>query len=255
MSSQQRIADVLDHADELQAKRRAAIGQLGVLTQSIFLDMFGDPRSNERGWPITRHGRSREGFPWGCKSATGLTLLLRAFRSSTKGAIKLNGDIVLDPRKDTFATEHYATANRKSQVDRTFLAVTLRDLVPSGPSIGIVADLRNGPFDRYLLVQGVCGFRPISQVVNPEYLVALSNMPTFQNVCILRQHAVGSTQIHIRNPIYLKIPIPLPPLIVQNRFAELSQAVRGARGLAAVSLSEMDALFHSIQYRSFRGRL
>jgi len=47
---QRRIAEVLDRADELRAKRRQALAHLDDLTQSIFLDMFGDPRTNEHGW-------------------------------------------------------------------------------------------------------------------------------------------------------------------------------------------------------------
>ncbi len=43
LPEQRRIAEVLDRADALRAKRRAALAQLDTLAQSIFLDMFGDP--------------------------------------------------------------------------------------------------------------------------------------------------------------------------------------------------------------------
>ena len=46
LPDQRRIAQILDKADALQAKRRAALAQLDTLTQSIFLDMFGDPATN-----------------------------------------------------------------------------------------------------------------------------------------------------------------------------------------------------------------
>ena len=42
---------MLDRAEALRAKRRAALAQLDTLTQSLFLDMFGDPVSNPRRWP------------------------------------------------------------------------------------------------------------------------------------------------------------------------------------------------------------
>lgn len=51
IADQQQIAKILDKADELRAKRRDALAQLDTLTQSIFLDMFGDPIINPRGWP------------------------------------------------------------------------------------------------------------------------------------------------------------------------------------------------------------
>jgi type I restriction enzyme, S subunit len=51
LPEQQRIAEILDKADALRTKRRAALAQLDTLTQSIFLDMFGDPKSNSKAWP------------------------------------------------------------------------------------------------------------------------------------------------------------------------------------------------------------
>ena len=53
LPEQRRIAEILDKADALRAKRRAALAQLDTLTQSIFLDMFGDPATNPKGWPVT----------------------------------------------------------------------------------------------------------------------------------------------------------------------------------------------------------
>ena len=52
LPEQQRIAEILDKAHALRAKRREALAQLDTLTQSIFLDMFGDPATNPKGWPV-----------------------------------------------------------------------------------------------------------------------------------------------------------------------------------------------------------
>jgi len=54
LPEQRRIAEILDKADALRAKRRASLAQLETLTQSIFLDMFGDPATNPKGWPVKR---------------------------------------------------------------------------------------------------------------------------------------------------------------------------------------------------------
>ena len=59
LPEQRRIAEVLDRAEALRAKRRAALAQLDTLTQSIFLDMFGDPATNPKGWPTQRARRAR----------------------------------------------------------------------------------------------------------------------------------------------------------------------------------------------------
>ncbi len=52
MEEQKRIADILDRAEALRAKRRAALAQLDELVQSIFIEMFGDPVKNPKGWDV-----------------------------------------------------------------------------------------------------------------------------------------------------------------------------------------------------------
>ncbi|HYW21370.1 MAG TPA: restriction endonuclease subunit S [Nodularia sp. (in: cyanobacteria)] len=56
LEDQKRIAEILDCAEELRSKRRDAIAQLDALTQAIFLEMFGNPVTNPKGWDITKVG-------------------------------------------------------------------------------------------------------------------------------------------------------------------------------------------------------
>ncbi len=56
LTEQRRIAEILDKIDALRVKRRAAIAELDTLTRSIFLDMFGDPATNQKGWPTVALG-------------------------------------------------------------------------------------------------------------------------------------------------------------------------------------------------------
>ena len=60
LPEQRRIAEILDKADALRAKRRAALAQLDTLTRSVFFDMFGDPATNPKGWPFGRDWRPYE---------------------------------------------------------------------------------------------------------------------------------------------------------------------------------------------------
>jgi type I restriction enzyme S subunit len=50
LTEQRRIAMILDQADSLRAKRHLALNRLDALTQSVFLDTFGDPATNPKGW-------------------------------------------------------------------------------------------------------------------------------------------------------------------------------------------------------------
>lgn len=252
LAEQRRIAEVLDRAEVLRAKRRATLAQLDSLTQSLFLDLFGDPRINEHQWPMYPI-RSFISDMRGGAALEPDDFVESGFPILHKGAIKAQGVIGMDAKKKTFASLAYAESSPQNIVNRDFVAVTLRDLVPAGPSIGLTADLRNGPFDEYLLAQGAYGFRVDESKVAPEFLVHISNNKNFRHV--LKQNAVGSTQIHIRTPVYLAIRIPLPPITLQREFARRVTAVEKLKAAQRASLAELDALFATLQHRAFQGEL
>lgn len=57
LAEQSRIASILDQADELRQKRQQAIEKLDQLLQATFIDMFGDPVSNPKGWECCKLGK------------------------------------------------------------------------------------------------------------------------------------------------------------------------------------------------------
>lgn len=56
LDEQERIASILDQADELGRKRQRAIDSLNQLEQAIFHEMFGDPKTNSKGLTIVSLG-------------------------------------------------------------------------------------------------------------------------------------------------------------------------------------------------------
>jgi type I restriction enzyme S subunit len=251
-AEQQRIADILDRANALRVKRRAAMERLDRARQSVFLDLFGDPMANDRDWPLAKIADLATDHRGGATLAPD-DFADRGYPILHKGALKPDGMVVLDTHKKTFTRDEFAAARPRAQVDRTFVAVTLRDLVPTGPTIGLAVNLVNGPFDRYLLAQGVVAFHLHENLVTADYFVQLSNMPTFRQH--LRQLWVGSTQIHIRNPIYFGIAIPVPPIQQQREFDRRIAQIRTIGQSQARAEVDLDALFASLQFRAFRGEL
>jgi type I restriction enzyme S subunit len=56
IAEQQRIADVLERAEAIQANRRATIRMLDALVQASFLDVVGNPITNPKRWPVATLG-------------------------------------------------------------------------------------------------------------------------------------------------------------------------------------------------------
>ncbi len=56
LNEQKRIAAILDKADEIRRKRKEAIRLTDELLRSVFLDMFGDPVINPKGWEVVELG-------------------------------------------------------------------------------------------------------------------------------------------------------------------------------------------------------
>ena len=57
VDEQQRIADILDKADAIRRKRKEAIALTDDLLRSTFLEMFGDPVNNPKGWDVEPLGQ------------------------------------------------------------------------------------------------------------------------------------------------------------------------------------------------------
>ena len=71
LPEQRRIAAILDQADALRAKRREALAQLDELQKAIFIEMFGDPATNPKGWPTKKIGDLLESASYGTSEKSG----------------------------------------------------------------------------------------------------------------------------------------------------------------------------------------
>lgn len=68
LATQKRIADILDTADALRRKDRELLTKYDQLAQAIFIDMFGDPVKNEKGWEVKRLGAHIDSIRYGTGS-------------------------------------------------------------------------------------------------------------------------------------------------------------------------------------------
>lgn len=146
-----------------------------------------------------------------------------------KGGVGRVGWLTLSDDDIQYCSHAYADKHPRNKVDSSYTVVVLRDLVPSGPSIGLMVQIRGN--ETFVLAQGVYGFRVIEQIVSPGYLTQLSNTHWYRKLA--NSIMVGSTQVHITNTAFKSAQIPLPPKAEQEAIAE--------------ALSDADALIESLE--------
>lgn len=131
-----------------------------------------------------------------------------------KGDIKRNNRIEIS-EINPYCTLEFAKNYEENVIDDSFLVTTLRDLVPTGPSIGLIAQSDGN----YLLAQGAYGFHVDENKIIPNYLIALSNSYLYKQYVF--SLSVGSTQIHIRTPLFLQMKFWIPHIPEQQKIASI----------------------------------
>jgi len=139
-----------------------------------------------------------------------------------KGGVGHTGWLQVEADKFQYCSPYYAAAHRNNQVDKSYTIVVLRDLVPSGPSIGLIVQIKEA--ETYILAQGVYAFK-VNERAEPRYLVQLSNTHWYRQ--LMNSIMVGSTQVHITNTAFKREKIPLPKLSEQRVIATALSDVDG----------------------------
>lgn len=246
IQEQRRIAEILDKADALRAKRRAALAQLDALTQSIFLDMFGDPATNPKGWPCVQLGTLSTKFsdgPFGSnlKSDHYTASGVRVVRLQNIGVGEfLGADIAY------ISEDHFRNLRKHECLPGDVLVGTLGD-----------PNLRACIQPRWLSValnKADCvQIRPDERTATSEFVCFLLNQPGTQRMAQDLMH--GQTRIRISMGRLRSLAIPVPPIGLQRDFTQQVAAMQTLKTAHRASLVELDALFASLQHRAFRGDL
>jgi len=243
LPEQRRIAAILDKADALRAKRRAALAQLDTLTQSIFLDLFGDTRKERTRWPTvpleeivreTKIGLVRGSQEFGPEFPIPYVRM---------NAITRNGLLELGNVQRTHATETEIEAYRLEPGDFLFNTRNSEELV------GKTALYRGSGL--HLFNNNLMRVR-FTAKADAVFVAAAFKTAFVQHELNLRKS--GTTNVFA---IYYKelrsLPLPLPPIALQREFARRVTAVEALKTAQRASLAELDALFASLQHRAFRG--
>jgi type I restriction enzyme S subunit len=241
LPEQRRIAAVLDAADALRAKRRAALGKLDALLQSVFLEMFGDPVRNEKGWvvkPLSDTCQLQLGKMLDSKRQTGIHR--RPYlRNANVQWNRFDLESVLEMDFDDGDREKFSLKGGDL-------------LVCEGGEVGRTAIWRGQLHDCYYQ-KALHRVRPYQNIVCSEYvLVYMWLMAKFGGFADFTSTA---TIAHLTAEKLSRLPLPLPPLNRQRDFSERYNSIELLRKRQIQGTQYIDKLFTSLQYRAFRGEL
>ena len=240
-SEQQKIAETLDAADALRQKDQQLIDHYTALSQSLFLDMFGDPVTNPMCWErknLSEIVQSVIDCPhstprWSDKGKV-------AVRTSnlTKGGWNWN-----DKR---FVTEEEFHDRSK----RAF--VKEGDIILSREgTIGVLAIVLEGM--EICLGQRLVQLIPNFSIADNKYLLSLLLFELDPKR--ISRAMVGATSKHLNVKELRSMKLPLPPIELQNQFADRIALIEKQKQQAEASLAQSNNLFNSLLQKAFTGEL
>lgn len=140
------------------------------------------------------------------------------FPVAHKGDVRTNGILDLSPRNSRYVSGKSFELNKRAQVTNEYLVVSLRDLVPAAPQLGLINKL---PEDQscVLLAQGTYGFKVDPKQLDMTFLSQLSSADFFRST--MKKNAVGSTQKHLRSTEFFELEVPVPPIDEQEKIAKI----------------------------------
>lgn len=245
LPQQQKIATILDAADELRQNDKALVAKYDELTQALFLDMFGDPVSNPKGWDIDSlksHGNFKNGLNYS-KSEKGVEIKYLGvgdFKSKSKiDNIENLSNIELD----SLPADDYLLKDG----DLVFVR-------SNGNKALVGRCVEVFPRQTKLTFSGFCiRYRVTSSSVHPTYLTHLFRNKSFKNLML--ESGQGANIQNINQQILSGIDVPLPPYDIQNQFIERVALIEEQKAIARKSLERSEELFNSLLQKAFKGEL
>lgn len=236
IEEQRRIAAILDKAEELRAKRRAAIALLDQLPQAIFLEMFGDPAVNSMDWPVVRVADIAEKVDYGVTASAKNTPVGPKFLRITDIQ---HGQVRWDSVPFCTCTERERAASQLRTGDIVFA----RTGATTGKSFLITECPEGAVFASYLI-----RVRP-NHAIAPWYLAQFFQSDAYWAQVGAKMRGAG--QPGVNSTSLKELTLPLPSVDLQQRFAARVDAIHRAKAAPQSALAECDALFASLQASAF----
>ncbi|MFO0621036.1 MAG: restriction endonuclease subunit S [Polyangia bacterium] len=245
LSEQRRIADILDKADAIRRKRKQAIALTDQLLRSTFLEMFGDPVTNPKGWPeiqLSKIADVSSGVAKG-KNYEGVATVSVPYM---RVANVQDGYLDMKEIKTIEVAEEEARRYQLSAGDILLTEGGDPDKLGRGA-------VWNGEINPCIHQNHIFRVRSTEQCL-PEFLSALLGSERGKRYFL--RAAKQTTGIASINMTQLRaFPVFIPAMGAQMRYRECVSLISNIKQRLSLSFSAADDLFSSLAYRAFRSEL
>jgi len=243
LSDQIQIANILSKAETLIEQRKQSIALLDELLKSSFLEMFGDPSKNNKGFPFTE----LENF---CS-----VIVDCPHSTPVKSDIETNYPCI----RTSELTDGYISWDSMQYLDETeYKKRTLRLI----PQAGDIVYGREGTYGeairipathKFSLGQRTMLFRPDLKKTNSIFLWAMVRSDFVYRQATKKNS--GSTVGHVNVKDIKQFQILNPPIELQTQFAQLVEKTEALKEQYKNSLQELENLYGSLSQQAFKGEL
>lgn len=242
IETQKKIASILDAADAYRQKTKALIQKYDELTQSLFLEMFGDPVTNPKGWEVKK-------IEDVCDKIFGGGTPSKAHPEY------YNGDIPWVTPKDM---KFEYISDSIDHINQVAVDNSSAKLIPEESVLMVI---RSGILKHTLPVaintrivtvnQDMKAFIPLYDLTNSVYLKSF--FQAISGYLLSKVRAVTADNIEFKQ--IKELNFICPPINLQNQFAERVQQIEKQKAQAQQSLTKAEELFNSLLQRAFKGEI
>ncbi|GEM_PF-324772 len=243
LAEQKQIAAILDAADKLRQKDQQLVEHYTSLSQSLFLDMFGDPFDGDT-YPLADH-----------------IFILGGYAFKSEDYIKEEGIPLIkistvnrgyfDDTNFSFLPESFTSKYEKWIIKKNDILMSLTGTVGKD-DYGNVA-MASDTYEKYFLNQRVAKISSINNSYHPEFLFGMfSNARTKQELTKLSR---GVRQANISNRDIYGLKMIKPTLHAQNKYIVAIKTIEQQQKQAQKNLEKSEILFNSLLQRAFTGEL
>ena len=245
LSEQKRISKILDKADELRQKRQQSIEKLDELLQTTFIDMFGDPLTNQKNWEISKLVNEIELIQIG---PFGTQLHQEDYVENSIPLINpshiRNGKIFPD-NKLTVSEEKYHQLPQYHMKTNDVIVGRRGEM----GRCAVVTERENG----YFCGTGSLFLRMNEKNLNATFLSFILSSNSIKK--LLENSSQGVTMANLNKKIVSEIPLIMPNIDLQSKFGEFVDSINLQKQRLKVQSKQQENLFQSLQQRAFNGEL